>query len=265
MSQLQLRRPAVSPDDLDTDDFAAPYFRWPRVERTCAAIAGAVDDAANVRVYVPHTTPPPAASPLRVVTRFRAGTEVLHLDDVNFPMELRRLLVEAAGSVVSVASDEADLGAPKVDVLLGAVEDLTAWTGLTKQKLAKYVGVSYSTILSWRREKPVHPRHPRIPTLLTLWSAVSGALEEFGVEDAARMVWAAGKTGDGQPAIPADDLAAWLIDETSEANLSEFLTEDGYEAGTAPVADVEELTAAEGRLHAALEAPHVESDARAGR
>jgi len=90
---------------------------------------------------------------------------VLHLDDVNFPVELRRLLVGAAGHILGVPSDEADLGAPKVDVLLGAVDDLTAWAGMTKQGLAKYVGVSYSTVLSWRREKPARPRHRRIPTL----------------------------------------------------------------------------------------------------
>lgn len=90
---------------------------------------------------------------------------MLHLDDVNFPVELRRLLVGAAGHILGVPSDEADLGAPKVDVLLGAVDDLTAWAGMTKQGLAKYVGVSYSTVLSWRREKPARPRHRRIPTL----------------------------------------------------------------------------------------------------
>ena len=267
MNQLQLPRPPVLPDDIE-DDFVAPYFRWPRVERTCAAIAGPVDEAAHLRMHVPRTTPPQSWKQMRVVPvidEFSPGTVVLLLNDANFPVELGQLLVAAEANIVGIASDESGLGAPKVDVLLGAVDDLTVWTGMTKQALSKYLGVSYSTVLSWRREKPERPRHRRIPTLLVLWSAVSGAQEEFGVEDAARMVWAAGKTEAGMPAIPADELADWLIDETSEANLPEFLSDDGYVAGTAVIPNIAQLTAAEERLHAALEAPQLESNYRASR
>jgi hypothetical protein len=94
---------------------------------------------------------------------------------------------------------------------------------------------------------------------------VSGAQEEFGAEDAARMVWAAGRTDPGVPGIPANDLANWLVQETSEANLADFLAGDEYVAGTAPVPDVQELADAEGRLHAALEVRQAQSDQSAGR
>lgn len=268
MSQLQLPLPSVSTDDLEADDFVAPYFQWPHVVRTSAAIAGAVDEVAQLRTYVSRTTLPHSWDPIRVLSvldRFCVGPIVLRLDDANFQSDLRPLLRGAAGDIFATTSDEAELGAPKVDVLLGAVEDLTRWTGMTKHALSKYLGVSYSTVLSWRREKPERPRHGRIPTLLALWSAVSGAQEEFGADDTARMVWAAGRSEGGLPAIPADELATWLIDETSEANLSEFLTDDGYQAGAAPTPDVEELTAAEGRLHANLETSLAGPDTRTGR
>lgn len=265
MSQLQVVRSSVS-EDLE-DDFVAPYFSWPRVERTCAAIYGPVDEAAQLRVRQPSPTEvewKPVRA-LSVVDRFLVGNIVLRLDDENFPVELQRMLSGTMHNLLGLGRSDADLGAPKVDVLLGAVEDLTVWTGMTKQALSKYVGVSYSTVLSWRRERPSRPRHAHIPTLLALWSAVSGAQEEFGAEDAVRMVWAAGKTLDGLPAFPAEELANWIVDQTTEANLSDFLSDDGYVAGTAPVPDVEELAVAEGQLHAALEAPRAESDHRAGR
>lgn len=265
MSELQVTRSSIS-QDLE-DDFITPYFSWPRVERTCAPISGPVEEAAQLRFHHPARTFVQwhEFRTLAVVDRFMVGSVVLHLDDENFPVELQRMLTESVGDLLSLTGRSDDLGAPKIDVLLEAVENLTAWTAMTKQALSKYVGISYSTVLSWRRERPSRPRHRNIPTLLTLWSAVSGAQEEFGVEDAARMVWAAGKTDTGMPAIPASELATWLVQETSEASLADFLTDDGYVAGTAPVPDVQELAEAEGRLHTALEAPRAESDDTAGR
>lgn len=267
MSQLRSSRSFLTSDEFD-DDLAVEYLGWPRVERTCAAIAGPVEEAARLHIYVSHTKVPSAWTAIRavpVVDRFSAGTFVLHLTDENFSVELERMSLVAGSGAVGTASDQSELGSPKVDVLLGAVNDLSEWTGMTKQALSKYLGVSYSTVLSWRRERPERPRHPGIPAVLALWAAISGAREEFGVEDAARMVWASGKSADGLPALGVDELAAWLVEKSSEANLSEFLAEDGYVAGSAPPLNVDELAAAEGELHVALERPLSESDHPAGR
>lgn len=238
------------------EDLGFSFVKPPTHERTCAAIAGPVEELAAHRLFVSIATAPPVVwlTPvLPVRHRFFAGSDVLLLDDTNFPDDLQRILIHSSGEGSSASAEDAELGSPRVDVLLEAVDDLTAWTGLTKQALAKYLGFSYSTVMSWRRERPERPRHPRISTLLALWSAVSGAQEEFGVEDTARMIWATGATDEGLPAVSADDLATWLVNEASEANLSEFLSEDGFEAGTAEVPAEDQLAMAEGRLHQSLE------------
>jgi hypothetical protein len=267
MTQLQLSRSSAAPENFDhDDDLASEYFRWRPTERTRAAIASALDEASRLPVHVARTTSPPSV-PSRVhpvIEKFVTSAIILHLDDANFLGELGRLLLAKSLPVLGEASN-ADLGAPKVGVLLGAVEDLTEWTGMTKQALSKYLGVSYSTVLSWRREQPSRPRHRRIPTLLALWSAVSGTREQFGAEEAARMVWAAGRTDAGAPAIPADELANWLVVQTSESNLADFLQDDGYVPGSAQLPDIEALAEAEARLHATLDVPTVESDDTAGR
>ena len=255
MSQIRTRSASTSSGELE-DEFVAPYFKWPHVDRTFAPISESLNEAARLHFNPPHTTVPRAWKGMQVVSvvdKLYEGSFVLDLDDENFSDELGRMLSAGARELVVGTTDEVELGAPRIHVLLAAVDDLTAWTGMTKQSLSEFLGVSYSTVLSWRRERPERPRHQCIPTLLTLWSAVSGAQEEFGAEETARMVWAAGRTDAGLPAIPADELATKLLDETSEANLSEFLSDDGYGAGTAPVPDVQLLTAAEEQLHASLE------------
>jgi hypothetical protein len=257
----QLPRPSMEFDDLDENDFGTTYFRWPRTERTCAAITGTVDVIGRIQFKVPRTTSPslPRMS-LAVYEQFVAGTEVLDLHEVSFTEKLGVLLKGWAP-----ADADADLGAPNVDVLLGAFSDLTSWLGVTKQNLARYLQISPSTVMAWRRERPAYPRHRSISTLLTLWSAVSGARDEFGAEQAVLMAWSSGRRTDaGVPALPASALADWLIKETSEANLADFLNDDGYQPGTAPLPTVEDLTAAEAGLHSTLNTPLAGSDDTAG-
>lgn len=258
-SMAQLPRPSIALDELDQDEFGAKYFKWPRPEGTRPPVAGAVDDAARLGWDDGRRTAPPQAirHVVPLVERFFVSEEIDLANLVLVDSDRHAALQVAAGS-------DAEMGAPNVDLLLGAVEDLGSWLGVTKQNLSRYLGFSPSTVMAWRRERPQRPRHPSIPTLLSLWSAVSGARDEFGAEQAVRMAWSSGRTNAGIPALPATALADWLIGETSEASLDDFLAEDGYLPGTAPLPDIDALATAEGVLHQMLSEPLAESDDVAG-
>lgn len=141
-------------------------------------------------------------------------------------------------------------GAPSASILLRAFADLTQRLSLTQDNLARYVGIGPTTVMAWKRDRGIHPRHARIPALLSLWAAVSGAVEGFGEEETLRRIWASGNSG-GAPALAADELAQQLIAAADEAARDEE-EDDGYDSATAALLTTEELAAGERELSTGL-------------
>ncbi len=142
-------------------------------------------------------------------------------------------------------------GSPSTSVLLRAVADLRAAMSLTQKQLATYIGLSPSTVMGWKRNRSLHPRHPQIPILLRLWSAVAGAQEELGSNEALRLIYAsAHQPLGGGP--DAGALAEILIAAAEAASLAAFKDDDGYESTTATALTRVELEAEERELHTAL-------------
>jgi len=143
-------------------------------------------------------------------------------------------------------------GSPSAALLLQAFSALAGWLSLTQDHLARYVGISPSTVMAWKREPDIHPRHAHIPVLLSLWAAVTGAFEEFGEAETLRRVWASGTgTTDGVPGLPADELAEQLIVAADEAARGDD-EDDGYDPATAALLTVEEIAAGEQNLSMGL-------------
>lgn len=141
-------------------------------------------------------------------------------------------------------------GAPSAGILLRAFGELMQRLSLTQDNLARYVGIGPTTVMSWKRDRSIHPRHVRIPALLSLWAAVSGAVETFGQDETVRRIWASGASG-GVPALPADELAEQLIVAADEAARDED-EDDGYDPATAALLTTEEIAAGERKLSTGL-------------
>lgn len=153
-------------------------------------------------------------------------------------------------------------GAPSAGVLLRALTELMQRLSVTQDALARYVGIGPTTVMAWKRDQSIHPRHARIPALLSLWAAVSGAVEEFGEDETLRRVWASGKSG-AAPALPADELAEQLIAAADEAARDED-EDDGYDPATAAPLTTEEIAAGERELNTGL-SDYLEGRAEPGR
>lgn len=189
-----------------------------------------------------HTSAP-LASYIEVAARVIPDEDVTEVASALVP-GLQEQLIGLHFTLGEELEAEDTPGAPSAALLLDAVAALTAWLPLTQERLARYVGISPSTVMAWRRLPDVHPRHPHIPTLLRLWAAVSGARQEFGEAETSRLVWGSGSGSPALPALPSEELAEHLLAAAEEASLDAF-NDDGYTPGGATLMSVEEIEAGE--------------------
>lgn len=144
-------------------------------------------------------------------------------------------------------AENTEVGAPSTTLLVEAIDQLRAWLPIQQQDLARYVGISPSTIMSWKREAPRFPRHRSIPALLALRAAVVAARAEVGQEAAIGLIWARGEKA-GAPTVRPAELAETLLAAATEASNTAWLEDDGYVPGQSVVPSAEDLLEGETML-----------------
>ncbi|MGQ0631963.1 MAG: hypothetical protein ACT4P1_13070 [Sporichthyaceae bacterium] len=141
-------------------------------------------------------------------------------------------------------------GSPEAALLLLAMRDVSTWLSMTQDQVCRYLGVSPSTVMAWKREPRVHPRHRRVPAVLRLWAALSGAREELGEEATARIVWTH-RQGTDVLGVTPEELAETLLSAADESSLA-GVDDDGYDPLSPVDLDRDDLARNELALSASL-------------
>jgi len=150
---------------------------------------------------------------------------------------------------IVLLEESTESGAPSAALLSGAVRDLQSWLYLTQDQVCRYLRVSRSTVMAWRRDPGIHPRHAQIPLLLHLWAAVSGAREQFGGEATRQRIHQYGPLTDRDHGPEA--FAEVLLAAVDEASIR-ALDESKFSAAAAWDVTAKELETAEEELSDAL-------------
>ena len=229
----------------------APVSKYP-VSREWGTRAESLAAQATV------STGPPTASPL-VGFADSVGRIIERLDLTTVALALRptiREILVALPIDLSVPSDQQPdrpaPGAPSAHLLVTAVEELKESFAMTQEQLARYVGISPSTVMAWRRHPGVFPRHPRIPVLLQLWATVSEAREELSTDELARIVWGGRPSEGGVPGREAAELSEKLLEKVEEVGLARFSLQDDYDSKAPEARNLDEMARDEAALSVGL-------------
>lgn len=144
------------------------------------------------------------------------------------------------------------LHAPSELISLKAFNELQQWMSMTQKQLAKVLGISTSTVMSWKRDAKVQPRHPGIPSLIRLWAAMAAAREELGETKTRQLLWGWHGSMPFKTRLDPEETANRLMEAAEESSRKALNETSGYSTAAKERVVLEDLELAELERHSKL-------------